>query len=149
MIVAAFGEPMPKLMIVRPASFVDGLHRPVVAVDIAGETSRETLHVVAKIREQHVIAEAIERHARVAGEPVGGDFDLGDHLRVWCFGFGVLHANSQSLVDNKYESINFRVRIRLPLGEQLLTFLRQHTAGSTSICCRRSGAIRRRAIAVR
>ena len=38
------------------------------------------VHVVAKIRQQHIRPELIERHARVTGEPVGGDFAFGDHV---------------------------------------------------------------------
>src|SRR4051794_31056123 len=55
------------------------LHRPIIAIDIASEPGRETLNIVAEIREQNEIAETIEWHARVTGEPIGSDFDFCDH----------------------------------------------------------------------
>ena len=77
---AAFGEPMPKLMIVRPCGIRGGLHRPVVAVDLAVKLLGEADDVVAEIREQHVGAELGERHPGVAGQPIGGDFGFGNHV---------------------------------------------------------------------
>ena len=80
--VAAFAEPIPKLIMVNPDELVDACNVTFsgnVAIKLAGELT----NIVIEIGEQNVVTKFVEFHSGVARQPVLGDFEsivASDHL---------------------------------------------------------------------
>jgi hypothetical protein len=68
----------------QPALVGRRLHRPVFAVDCAVKLICKHPHIVVKVRQQHVVAEPIERHTRVTRQPVLRDFEAVFHHTSGC-----------------------------------------------------------------
>ncbi len=88
-IVAAFGLPMPKLIMVMPSCVAAG-HRAVQADHgCAGQCWRSCADVAAEVGQQDVFAELVQGHAGVARQPVVDDLFLVFHgIGGWRFGSG-------------------------------------------------------------
>ena len=81
MMVAAFGEPSPKLTVLRTGIVRGRRRRLAFPVDVTVELLGKLGEVVLEVGQKNVIAELIQRHSCITRKPVSSNLQSFDHVR--------------------------------------------------------------------